>query len=193
MKESLILSFLVIFIYIFFFFNRHNKVLVESNNSGKKFLVNNDKYKKEAANMLAEIIERLYKLKNHLVENKDKYSDYKEYIDQLNNNFKETRTSIYENPPSSGYTSYSVNKGEELAFCLKSKKTGDLHDKNLIMYVALHEMSHIACPEVGHTELFKKIFVFLTEIAVELNLYRKDDYDNNPVEYCGMILSSSII
>ena len=61
------------------------------------------------------------------------------------------------------------------------------------MYVALHEMAHIACPEIGHGELFKKIFKFLTEIAIELKLYKLDDYENNPVEYCGMMLSSNIM
>ena len=61
------------------------------------------------------------------------------------------------------------------------------------MYVALHEMAHVACPEVGHGDLFKKIFKFLTEQAIQIKIYNLDNYDNNPVEYCGMILSSNII
>jgi hypothetical protein len=61
------------------------------------------------------------------------------------------------------------------------------------MYVALHEMAHIACPEVGHGELFKKIFKFLTLEAINIGIYNKDDYSASPVEYCGMILSSTIV
>jgi hypothetical protein len=61
------------------------------------------------------------------------------------------------------------------------------------MYVALHEMAHIACPEIGHGELFKKIFNFLTLRAIDIGLYTNDDYAQNPVEYCGMVLSSSIV
>ena len=61
------------------------------------------------------------------------------------------------------------------------------------MYVAIHEMSHIACPEIGHGNLFKKIFKKLVEEAIILGIYRKIDYSSQPAEYCGMILSSSIV
>ena len=54
-------------------------------------------------------------------------------------------------------------------------------------------MAHIACPEIGHGELFKNIFNFLTLRAIDIKLYVNDDYAKNPVEYCGMVLSSSIV
>ena len=57
----------------------------------------------------------------------------------------------------------------------------------------LHEIAHIACPEYGHTPLFNSIFAFLTREAVEMGLYEKIDFQNNPVEYCGMMVNSSII
>jgi predicted metal-dependent hydrolase len=117
----------------------------------------------------------------------------KQYIIQLNENLNKDRTLIYENDPNSDLTSFSVNKGEEIALCLKSKKTGLLHKLNLMMYVTIHEMAHIACPEIGHGELFKKIFKFLCEQSIIINIYSNDDYEKNPVEYCGMMLSSSII
>lgn len=135
----------------------------------------------------------MFKLKNYLYSNKDNFPEFKDYIKQLHRNLNKDRTLIYENDPKSELTSFSVNKGEEIAFCLKSKKTGDIHNTNLIMYVAIHEMAHIACPEIGHGELFKKIFKFLTEQAIEINIYSYDDYDSKPVEYCGMILSSNIL
>ena len=61
------------------------------------------------------------------------------------------------------------------------------------MYVAIHEMAHMACPEIGHDDLFKKIFLFLTEEAIHMGLYKKIDYQMYNAEYCGMILSSSIV
>ena len=61
------------------------------------------------------------------------------------------------------------------------------------MYVAIHELAHIGCHEIGHTDLFKKIFAFYLEVAIELGIYKHVDYEIDPVEYCGMILSSSII
>ena len=61
------------------------------------------------------------------------------------------------------------------------------------MYVALHEISHLACKEIGHTQLFKDIFEFIVIQAIEINLYKKIDFEENPTEYCGMTLTSSII
>lgn len=173
--------------------NKKNLVLMEASNSGFKFLVHNDKFKKESANLLSEIITRMYKLRNHLVRNKDNFPEFKDSISLLETNLSEKRTNIYENAPTSEYTSYSVNKGEEVVFCLKSKKTGELHKINLLMYVAIHEMAHIGCHEIGHTNLFKNIFEFYTKESIKIGIYKYDDYDTNPVEYCGMVLSSSII
>jgi len=193
MKESLILSILIIFIYMFLFSNKNKLVLTEAGNTGEKFLVFNDKKKKESANLLNLMIKNIYKLKKHLIENKHKFPDFKDSIELLQKNLNKSRTRIFENPPTSDYTSYSVNKGEELAFCLRSKKNGKLHNINLLMYVALHELAHVGCHEIGHTQLFKEIFEFYTKEAIKIGIYKYEDYDSNPVEYCGMVLSSSIL
>lgn len=192
MHNTILFSLIIIFLYIFLFLNRNNVIYIETN-TGTKYLVTNDNMKQHAANLLSSIVENMFKIKNYLYKNIDKYPDFAPYINQLDDNLKENKTIIYETAPNSDLTSYSVNKGEELAFCLKSKKTGQLHDINLLMYVALHEMAHIACPETGHGELFKKIFKFLTDRAIDLNIYTKVDYNSQPTEYCGMILSSSIV
>jgi predicted metal-dependent hydrolase len=192
MRETILISFVIIFIYIFLFINRNDVVYVESSR-GTKFLVHKDNFKKEKANLLASIVQNLFSLKNYLVKNIEQFPEYKNYIKQLDSNLKENRTIIYETNPNSNLTSYSVNKGEELSFCLKSKKNGAIHDINLLMYVAVHELSHIACPEVGHGDLFKKIFKKFIEESVNIGIYNKVNYSENPVEYCGMVLSSSII
>ena len=143
--------------------------------------------------MLSDVINNMFKLKDYLYNNIKKYPEFEPYIKQLHKNLNKDRSLIYENDPNSKLTSFSVNKGEEIAFCLRSKKNNELHELNLIMYVALHEMAHIACPEIGHGDLFKKIFKFLTEVSIEINLYKLDNYESNPVEYCGMMLSSNIL
>jgi hypothetical protein len=142
--------------------------------------------------MLSKIKKNMYSLSQYLETNKDKYKDFTQYIDQLST--KIYGCTIMESSENSIYTSYSVNKGEEIIFCLRSRsKKNELHDINLVMYVVLHEMAHVACPEYGHGDLFKKIFAFLTERAVELNLYTKIDFYKNPTEYCGLIINDSII
>lgn len=191
MKESVLISMIIVFIYIFLFLNKNDVVYVETS-TGAKFLVHKDDNKNEKAELLGNIVQNMYKLKNHLIKNRNKFPEYKLYIDQLNNNFTES-TTIYETDPKSDLTSYSVNKGEEISFCLKSKKTGKLHNLNLLMYVAIHEMAHIGCPEVGHGDLFKKIFKKFAEESINIGIYDKIDYWQDPVEYCGMVLSSSIV
>jgi predicted metal-dependent hydrolase len=191
-NESILISIIIIFIYIFYTLNK-NKLTLVTLKTGENFRVVNDNNKIIAANLLLEIKTRMYKLRDHLEQNISKYKDYREYIQLLVDNMSNKRTSIYENDPNSDLTSFSVNKGEEIAFCLKSKKNKQFHDINLLMYVAIHEMSHIACPEVGHGELFKKIFHFLVLCGIEIGIYNKEDYGLNPVEYCGMMLSSSIV
>lgn len=190
-NESILISIIIIFLYILYIIKKNRLTLVETNNS--KFMVYNDENKIESAKLLATLVDRMYKLRNYLINNKKKYKEYEEYINLLEKNLNTERTTIYENIPDSNLTSYTINKGEELGFCLKSKITGKFHDINLLMYVAIHEMAHVACPEIGHDELFKKIFMFFTTEAINIGLYKKTDYESNNVEYCGMILSSSIV
>jgi len=191
-NESILISIIIIFIYILYFIKKNRLTLVEANNN-VKFMVYNDKNKVESANLLATLVDRMYKLRNNLINNKKNYQEYEQYIDLLEKNFNNERTYIYENIPDSNLTSFTINKGEELGFCLKSKITGKFHNINLLMYVAIHEMAHMACPETGHGDLFKRVFLFLTEKAIDMELYIKINYEINNVEYCGMILSSSIV
>jgi hypothetical protein len=192
MEETILISIVIIFIYFFLFINRNNLIYVESN-TGTKFLVHKDNLKNEKANLLGKIVENMFILKNHMIKNINNFTSFEPYIKQLKENLSESRTVVYETDPESNLTSFSVNKGEELSFCLKSKKSNQLHDINLLMYVAIHEMAHIACPEIGHGDLFKKIFRKLAEEAIKIGIYKKVNFSEIPTEYCGMILSSSII
>jgi predicted metal-dependent hydrolase len=191
MKETLIIiTFIITFIVVVLM---SDSSLVKFQVNGDSILVRDTPDKKDSAELLHELIERMFNLKKYVVENKDKYSEYKNYINQFDENFTEERTKIYETSLNSEYTSYSINKGEELVFCLRSKTTMKLHNINLLMYVAIHELAHTACPETGHTPLFNKIFKFLLERAIEIKIYIFEDYAENPVEYCGMKLYTNIL
>ena len=192
MKETIFISIIIIFIYIFLFLNYNNVSYIKASNGGQ-FLIHKDNDKQLKANLLGKVVNNLYLLKDHMVFNIKKFPEHEEYINQLSTQFNKDRTIIYETDPSSSLTSYSINKGEEISFCLRSKKTKQLHDINLIMYVAIHELSHIACPVIGHGPIFKMIFKKLLEEAIILGIYTQVDYSINPIEYCGMMLTSSII
>jgi predicted metal-dependent hydrolase len=187
---------LVLIIIILFLLIYNINIIHIETLDGNKFLLrndNNEELNNQKIELLNNIINNSFKLKKYLLDNIEKYSEFKDYILQLNNNFTYERTKIYETNPSYNLTSFSINKGEELSICLKSKLNDKLHDKNVLMYVVIHEMAHFACPEIGHTILFQSIFKFLLEKAIEIKIYTKEDYSNNPIEYCGMIINSSIL
>jgi len=170
-----------------------NLVYIESDIDNRKYLVRDLPDKQKAANILARLRLNLIQLSDHLYSNKDtKYSGYEEYIDKLETKIK--YIDISESSADSIYTSYSVNKGEQIIFCLREKNIdGNLHDVNLVMYVALHEIAHVACPEYGHTDLFKKIFAFFVLVAINIGIYKKIDFNYEPVNYCGLTITESII
>jgi Mimiviridae putative metallopeptidase WLM domain protein len=166
---------------------------VKSDVDDKFYLVRDVEDKQKAANMLGKIMQNIIKLSDHLYENKDKYKDMEEYIELFHS--KVPNIVLLESTQDSAYTSYAVNKGEQIVFCLRTKRTGnELHDLNLVMYVVLHEASHTADPYYdNHGPIFRKIFAFLTKRAIEIGLYKKVDYRTNPEEYCGMDITESIV
>lgn len=206
-KISYVILILVIITLVFLTITqlrRDDMIYVRSDLDGENYLVRNTRDKKKAANLLASIKKDILLVSKYLTEKakstieKDQeiYGPYKPYIEQLERNLKDVV--IEESAHNTVYTSYTVNKGESIVFCIRSKsiakylKSNNIHDKNLVMYVALHEIAHVACPEYGHTPLFKKIFRFIMQTAVLMGLYTKVDFDNNPVEYCGMNITDHI-
>jgi energy-coupling factor transporter transmembrane protein EcfT len=192
----LLLIFIIVIFVIITNVNTNNSpmVLVKSDMDNKEYMVRDEDDKIKAANTLSIIHNNLKLLVNYLDINKEKqgFSENKEYINRMINQVD--YIILDESKKNSGHTSYSVNKGEKIIFCMRSMKTNDIHDINLMMYVALHELAHVACPIYdNHGPLFKKIFTFITKNAVDIGVYTKIDFDNYPMEYCGMKIDASII
>lgn len=183
---------LIIFWIWYRYFYKHDIVTVVSDVDNKPYPVRDLTDKKQASNLLATVKHNITSLVSYLKTHKTEYPEFIPYIDRLEANIK--NTTITETNGDSIHTSYSTNKGEEISFCLRSRKFKDqMHDINLVMYVALHELAHIACPEYGHTPLFNKIFAFITSIAIKIGLYKKVNFGSDPQEYCGITITESII
>ena len=160
---------------------------VISDVDGKKYCVRDDKKVKESADLLAKATNNCKQLIAHL---KQKYNNSDERVVRLIKNFKAEK--VYEILPTSKFTAYSENKGEKLAFCLNTTKKGhEAIDINTLTFVALHELSHIATIEVGHTETFWRNFKFLLKEAEEIGIYKVIDYSKKPKQYCGMQITSN--
>ena len=188
---------ILIFVIVFNYYNNYLEnadILIIEGIDGNNYYVRSNNDKEEAVGILCELRQKIKKLINFIEENGDndeEYKIYKENINLIKNKIDNVK--IKETPKTSNYTSYSVNKGEELFLCIRSKKTNEIHDINELLYVAIHEIAHIGCPEIGHTNLFFKINLYLLKKAVEFNLYNYDNYNNNPKEYCGIDLNNSLL
>lgn len=77
--------------------------------------------------------------------------------------------------------SYTINK-KRVYLCLKDSE-GNYYPMNMLMYVAIHELAHVLCNEVGHTPKFQNIFRQLLLKAETLGIYDP----KIPVikDYCG--------
>lgn len=165
-----------------------NLKCIISDVDGNKYCVRERAKLELAADLLANTTQKLRQLVAYLGE---KYPN-KENCKRLVENFNPTK--VKEILPTSEYTAYSENKGEKLAFCTTTTKEGDkLIDPNTLMFVALHEISHIATKSVGHTQEFWNNFKFILENAVKINIYKPVDYKEKPKNYCGMKITDNPI
>ena len=161
-----------------------------------KYLVRDLTDKEKSANLLATLMTKMKFLISTIKKQSENTTDrkllkFKPFVETIYNKIDDVK--VRENEGGNNLTSYSVNKGEELVFCIRSKKDNSIHDINELLYVAIHEIGHIGCPETGHTRLFAQINLFLLNKAVELGIYTYRDYSVKPVEYCGMNLTTNIL
>lgn len=68
-----------------------------------------------------------------------------------------------------GDKSYTINK-EKVFLCLRDEN-GEYYNKNMLIYVILHEIAHVICDEIGHTDKFHRIFEQLLLKATEKEIY----------------------
>lgn len=169
-------------------YQTHNSdvTYVKSNVDNKYYLVRNRKDKQEAADLIGQTAVNLKKLVNHL--NKKYPKDPRSKRGMIKYNSE----NISESEPNTNYTSYSVNKGEKIVLCVRSKTSDQkLVKLNTLMFVALHELAHVISVTIGHNEEFWTNFKFLLEEAIEIGIYTKQDFKNKPERYCGTDITES--
>jgi predicted metal-dependent hydrolase len=174
-----ILSYFIIKIY-----NERDLMEITSSIDNEKYTVQIKDDSKEAADLIAKIKSRLNTLMEHL---KKSYDESDERIERLISNYRPDK--MREGVDTPGYTSYSINKGEQIILCLRNED--ELVDINTMMFVVLHEMGHLASESIGHTEEFWDNFKWLLEESINIGIYVKQDFETKSVEYCGMNITST--
>lgn len=66
--------------------------------------------------------------------------------------------------------SYTINK-RVIHLCTKSPRNGEYYDKNTLMFVVLHELSHVICDDIGHTDKFLQINHAILNFAIKNGYY----------------------
>jgi hypothetical protein len=173
-----------------FFHNATSKypiIHVRSKVDGLMYNVRDMPDKQDAADLLARVRHKLQKLIDVL---RQRYPNKPQVI-QLNEKFEADPKRFYEATPDSEHVSYSVNKGESVYFCLRQRESDKLVNETIMMFVALHEMSHMITQDIGHTPDFWNNFGWLLKEAEAQNLYKHEDFKAHPTTYCGVKITDA--
>ena len=178
----------IAFVLAIFYLNSdtfHLKCIV-AHKDGNKYCVRDSDRLQESVELLAEATDRMKQTVAHL---KEKFPTDPRVI-LLVKNFNPNR--IVETLPTSEYTAYSEDKGQKLAFCLRKYKNDmKLIDLNTLIFVALHELTHLMTSSIGHKKDFWDNFKFMLEEANEIGVYQPVNYGQKPQEYCGMTIDNN--
>jgi hypothetical protein len=164
------------------------RVWVVSSVDGEAYLVRNMPNKLSAANTLARMKKRIMEFNDYL------YANYPNDPRVINIHNRLNIKSIKETPKSDSLTSYSLNKGEEISFCLRMKSNeSKIHQDNVLMFVAIHELGHVASNEIGHGPEFLENFRWLLDKAEKSEFYYREDFEAKPFIYCGIRITNEMI
>ncbi len=172
--------------YIYNYYSNIGLMKVRSKIDEKEYTVQIKDDSLEAANLIAKIREKLVVLMEHLEKS---FSLNDERVRLLKKNFRPDR--LKEGVDTPGYTSYSINKGEQIVLCLRSNDK--LVDLNTMLFVVLHEFAHLSTESIGHTEEFWDNFKWILEESINIGIYTKQEFKVKNVEYCGMTITSSLV
>lgn len=150
---------------------------------GRSYLVLQKPDASSAANLLAMVRGDLDSLVQHVSGADPDDPDFQRLRDKFNPD------AISEGSPGSGYTSYTVDKGARVVLCIR-QSDGQFVPKNVIMYVAVHELAHIMTNSIGHTPDFWANNARLLKAAKSMGIYHDQNFAESPQPYCGIHIGS---
>ena len=177
----------VISIYMYWDSDAFQLKCIVSTVDGNKYCVRDRSKLQDAADLLAKITDK----SKNLVEYMQEKHPNDDRVQRLVSGFHPQK--VMETLPTSEYTAYSENKGEKIAFCLNKKRKGEdqMIDEHTLMFVAIHELSHVCTKSIGHKTEFWENFKFLLENAKDAGIHDPSDYKKAPTEYCGMKINDN--
>jgi predicted transcriptional regulator len=178
----------LILLIILLYSNEAFKEYITSTINNKKYAVQDDLPNYEAVpNKLATIEQFIKKFKSHLESKLPNDKRVKRLLKRLKN------INIEESELKEGVSSFTVNKGELISVCVRDKENhSEFHNHQLLLFVIIHELAHIASESFGHNNEFNTNFKWLLHEAQNVG-YTPVDYSINPVTYCGVNVTNNPI
>jgi hypothetical protein len=172
--------------YVFYKMFSSNLVYTKSSYDGRSYLVRNLPDKDKAADLIAKTREKLTSLCSRMSDRYPNNKRVKIMVRRFNPN------NLSESEQDSAHTSYSLNKGERIILCIRSKDASNaLIDENTVAFVALHELAHVMTLSIGHTKEFWDNFRFILANAIFFKLYTPQNFEEDPQPYCGTHITNS--
>jgi predicted metal-dependent hydrolase len=186
----LLIILLIIIIFIVLTNNYEDFVVsIKSPIDDKVYKVQDSTSEKEqqSADLLASLNKQIYLIIEHL---ENKYKNELQNVSRLISRLKNKNTKIEEAPSEDKSSSYTISKGELIAFCLKEQITDKFYTLDKILnFVLIHELSHIMSVTIGHTPEFYTNFKFLLKEFEEAGIYKNIDYSKHNINYCNVLVT----
>lgn len=183
-------SLLKVFSYVKNIFpSQYPLVHIKSTVDGRTYKVRDMPDKQDAADLLAKLRLKLEQLMDSLIKS---YPDKPQVI-RLRQNFKANPDRFIESTPDADHTSYTVNKGEEVHFCLRNRggENEKVIPEDVMLFVAIHEMAHMITKSINHEPEFWNNFGWLLKEAEARGMYKPINFQAHPVPYCGVTITDS--
>lgn len=147
---------------------------------GQEYLVRNTPHRRQTADALA----RLNKHIKTLIAEVSKRNDTGHIIAAQRLRDRYRADAISEGDIDKSLTSYTVNKGEKIVFCMRTRDDHEhLYEDNVLLYVAIHELAHVASVTEEHTPEFHRNFKYLLDVARQIGIFNGT---KKTVNYCGI-------
>ena len=141
----------------------------------------------EAADKLIQLFDKVNGFLTELYSKYPNDPDVNRLINRMKKGIK-----IQESENEDGTSSYTINKGEILSFCLRHKDNQQkFHNDNTMWFVICHELAHVMSVSEGHNDEFIKNFRFLLIESAEFGIYTPVDYSANNIKYCGVLVTNN--